>query len=535
MSDRVGEKFNRRTGAACRTKMIKITPSTLKFSTTPAMGPAPGQRPLPRRPYPSENSILARYTQKCMPLLSLLPHFLAADARFAHASFKANKARRGREAMGVRVPSDSDLRRLGKISKDLTDHMVGITPREPAFMRVGGKTYAQSFGHLEVSKNGMGLTYKPLKTLSSDAIKKDGARANKNLRDYNANLGFISRDHHLLGVRSARADTPTRIEELLAFGAAVCKPHQLPRDDQGRPIFSPVVITAMDRSRKKAFFGILLRWFGRPGGEERRYLRQQRRAIDKVFGKADSIRRQVGEQTFVIKRPLLYNLPMSSQATSKRAVLRARVHNLPASQALFERLAAACILPGSRATPAMRRLAHSMMQCHTLTEKRSWLALMVMTYGDLQGKLSPSERMAVQALSMGLNNRSLAGGLQTGPLSTGFELLQLAHAFALCGMVPHVGCKSGQDRTATEVGLLVTADVPAGVYPGGKIYEPLADEVDRTAQDHAKKLFSQAVHTFSANPVRLVRGLGPKGRLKLGEGTAYAHPFPAAFLLPKGA
>jgi hypothetical protein len=494
-------------------------------------------QPLTRESYLTEEKIRDNYsTSGCGPA-DILSAIACADPRFVKLDLKnTHHAEEG-------PLSAKSMQKLGQ-KKHIVDDLVGLTPRDANFVYHGPKsrqtTYSQRFGHIESRsiKGQQRLYVVSDQTLSSNAIMREGKTKNSYMRHYNANLAVVRRkvagesEGQLLAVRSARPDTPERIEELLVYGAASVGSKQLQVDTKKatpRLVYRPVILSAMDLSQKKALWGAILRFFGKPGYQEKVYLRNQQRAIDKLFGSKKSIERTVGGKTFLIMRPLVYNLPLSSQARSPKQILAARKRNLPATQQLFRQLAQHWSKPKLPKSPAMRDLIGSMQNYTQLADMQAFLKLQQLDPEGVEA-LWPQERMALQALATGLLNQDLAGKPQLGPLATGYELLHLQQAFAALGMMPHVSCKSGLDRTAAGIGILMMGDMVGRTAEGP--FEPLNPQTTAEQQLAAKEVFTKSVDSFGKGSfLKLVRGHGTRGKLKLQLGRRHAHPFAESFLL----
>ena len=478
---------------------------------------------LSRRPYPTEDTLVERYQPGCLDLPGVLQRITQADPRFACLPLR-RADREADPAVSPRPP------------KGLVDDLVAINPRNNEVLSLtlpGGRRriYQQTFGHVGRTPAGA-LQSHGGTTLSSKAIKRDHRRQNAYMRDYNANLGSIGVDQGpQLMVRSGRSDTPTRLEELLAFGAAGAgKKQKLPPDEEGRLIYRPVLMSAMDMSFTKAVWMQLRRLFGKPPDIERAFLRRQQRAIDRLFGKASFIERRIDGKVFRLERPTVFNLPFSSRANSARTIRRARRRNRPAYQALLSQLVTVWNDSKNRTTPAMRRLVDLLQNSDDLASQRAWLRLPELDPNCLHG-LSDAERMALQALKLGLTGRSLDGKKQEDPLSPGHELLQLQQAWRQAGMMPHLQCKSGLDRTRTGVAILMMGDM-FRVRHGERLFDPLDPANLAANAAEAQRLFTQAAQTFGTASIKMVRGMASRGTGEWRLGRRGAHPFPQAYYRP---
>jgi hypothetical protein len=482
----------------------------------------------PRLPYPSRRSLAATYqTRKvdAFGVRQVLGHVAAADPRFLGAGLPG--------FVGLPMTHLSPLAQqlLNRQKGALTQDLVALSrrPQQELTLKMGERSvcYQQSFGHVQKRSSGA-LVVVPGRTLSSDAIKRDRKKANAYMRDYNANLGCVHRGDDLVLVRSARIDTVRRLEEQLIYGAvqAAAGDNPGPQGFAAARPYRPALISLLDLSPRKAWAMRLKRLLCGRGEVETEFLQRQNAAIEALFGDAPSLRRSVNGRQYVLLRPLSFNLAMSAQAKHPHHLTLSRRYNAPAAHALFAELANVWARgePGPLTDMGMR-----MQGCTTAAQRLSYVS------GWTQrsvAMLPAGEQAALEFLKLTLSHLDLRGAVQFDATAPGHELLLLQQALAAVGRVPHVSCKSGQDRTLSGLSILLLGDAFARLV--GRPFAALPGREGASGLQAARALFTQAANRFGSQSIRLVRGYGRSGRAKWALFKARAHPWPQAFFIPAG-
>lgn len=421
---------------------------------------------------------------------------------------------------------------LQHIKKRLTHDLVALINRPVDVIDISdGESlhphaiaYRQQFGHVEQTREAR-LVVVDNTSISSDAMKYDQEAGNEVLLHYNANLAGITRTvggaETLLMVRSARTDTPKKIEELLSFGAAKC--HGLgqglhPTDDPAIGEYRGAIVSALDLGMMKTM-GTRLH-----GEVEKDMLTAQRRAVDTLFEGKESIERVLADGTRVrLRRPLLLELPFSGQAGPSTIAL-ARAYNAAAAHALFQDLSVVWQATGSAGA---KELAANMRQC---TTPKSRVNLLTQLLPDVPPVLNPKESLAIEALKITLTGRDFARNHLSAPTDPMIDLVLLRHAFEQTGVIVHGQCKSGEDRTLTIASVLLMADMYEQKH--NRACDPREFDDDLGKLSHAKYLFTRAANTMGYHPIMHVRGENGKAKWGVTDHGKASHPVPEKFYIP---
>jgi hypothetical protein len=429
---------------------------------------------------------------------------------------------------------------IAHIQEHLAADLVPFVKRPERDCTIDKTTFLQTFGHVTQDDKGRWITAPG--TLSSEGIKKskDPITGAKKEKPNAANLGTIA--YHdakgatrFLGVRSSRTDNPETLQENLlagAIGALRAKDtecfHKAP---DGSIEYRPAITSAMDQSKPG------------PGWKEGRYLESMAISIEKLFAGRDRIPYRLqtadgGSKTIYICRPVLSNRVLSGMSKfgagatedalqagsqpSNYAKLKSKLRGAETMRKLLrqsnEQLARECARAIAQKLPHLRggEFVDDPTNAQALENfcKTNWLAL------DLQ------QRMALQGIYVRLTGHFLSddfkkGAALGGTLTSGFDHYKLLMCevclYRFVGRVPAWQCKSGKDRTISQVAIQigVTAVTEAGLAPPNGPTEMIAwmwDQLKGDPKISASRRFKQAADAFGSDVARLagcVRNGGP--------------------------
>ena len=383
----------------------------------------------------------------------------------------------------------------------------------------------QRFCHLE--RDEAGVWRRLGGTLDSDAIKDDRRPESCDMLKHNANLGTVSWRQRILLGRSARADTPERVQELLLNTAMAARDahggwagasgvHALERGYE----FRGTILTALDLSPKKNLWMHLV-----PGGEpERPMIGALQRAIDTLFaGRTHIVCTLQHGDCIELRKPLLIHLPLSQEA-GRFNIKRAHAFNRAAAMQMFQDLSG--VWRQSR-KQTLRDVAAAMALCCSDAERRAFLRRFVAQYVGFV-KLNPRESLAVDALRLIVLNRDSHGNTYYAATDPERELHAMQELHSQCNAVIHAQCKSGQDRTLTAISTLAARHMVE--VQTGSFYDPRAVTQDASVDSAYDLAFTQAADALGANPVRDVRSNAVTG--KQGKAKIRHKPIPDARYLP---
>ena len=472
--------------------------------------------------YPTLEAVVARFQSEALP--SPLVRYAIKSLVTANIRFEALAPQlAGRSIMRPQTPMQQA--QLQSIGKELLQSLIALVPRPVSETKLacrGGaeRIYRQAFGHVARGPDGAFVSTFG-QTLSSDAIKYETKAPNTYMRHYNANLGSVVAGGDLILVRSARTDSSQRLDELLVFGAAQAGPGQLhPIEGSSLRTYRPVIISAMDLSPRKALATRLQKVTTGHGEVETRFLQDQSAAIQHLFADKPFVLRNIDGRLIRIERPVRLNLPFSAQAQNARNVALSRRHNAAGAHVLF----AALVQRWQQAAPdsAERQLAAQMGLCNSDRDRQTWLRHSLPL--ALVARLSPQGRQALTFLRLTLAGYDLHGRRQVDRLASGRDLLHLRQLLRTCGMVPHVQCKSGQDRTLSMLSTWIMADMFE--HRHGVAFAGLKKRGQQNAWSWARRLFSRVAEDFGEDPIKLTRG--DKGKVKWALAKRTAHPWAQA-------
>jgi hypothetical protein len=447
--------------------------------------------------YPSLPNLYAELGQKGVAqkdARAITAHIVHTDGRFVRDLALHHQ-------VGKKVDLNDPQRRiLTRHGKRLTQDLVALKMRSQAqFQTSRGEIYVQRFGHMHALPMG-GYERVWDKTLSSDGIKGDTKKRVFSQRGFNANLAAITKssDATLSVVRSARTDTPERLLELLHFGAGL---------QASMGPYKAAIVTALDGSPKK---DIAARLFGE---SEVDMLAHQASSVATVFGQGNRIFGHDAQgNPREIVQPVLLRSVMSTQAHSVMNRLQAREANAPAMATLWLELAQALDQSQNAQGGLMGR---TMGQATTLSTRVALLQDPAFAAGV--ATLPGAPRWAINTLRLHMVGSLYNGENLLHAQGVAQEALHLFALLAATGRIPHLQCKSGEDRTLSLVGLWLSAEANAWFTHA----QPRTD-----AQAVLGPAFMQATTQFGVGPIRDVRGVGGAVKWGLDKKGLAKHPVP---------
>ena len=382
----------------------------------------------------------------------------------------------------------------------------------------------QRFSHLE--RSAQSVWRRLGGTLNSNAIKGDRLPENRAMLTHNANLGTLTwKDRVLLG-RSARADTPERVQELLLNTAMAARDarggwrnasgvHALGRQFEYRG----AILTALDLSPRKHFFMWLT------GGEtERPMIAALQQSITSLFARDNHVSCKLEHgDAILLRKPVLLHLPLSQEATPGN-IRRAHRFNRPAAMQMFQDLSAVWRQSQNR---EQREVGAAMALCSTDRQRRDYLRRLTPTYLDHTG-LGPQQSLALDALRITVHHRDCAGQTYFKPTDPERELHAIQELLDQCNTVIHPQCKSGQDRTLTACSTLAARHRLQ--LQTGEFYDPRIAKQDAGIESAYNLAFTEVANALGANPIHDVRSdplAGKQGKAKIRH-----KPIPDARYLP---
>lgn len=425
----------------------------------------------------------------------------------------------------------------GRLSRYVTDDLVSLMPRPINIVHFSGllaSCYAQRCGHLTCTKGANGPVYAlapETTTHSSAAIKRDSLLINRHLRTYNANLASITIDGRLLAMRSARCDSPDKMEEklLAACISALNAANGVPSDavtglhrHGDRWEFCPTIITAMDHSGFKSALSQMRDFVKHKAGsvargdDERAMLNDLLAARNALFGCATPsdgraarfITRRLsvcmgGEPTVVdvdIREPRIVQTVLSAFGNNPIDMLLANQANHHAARAMFMDLAA--IWSARPDDGVAQAVGAIMMQVGPDKEEIEQFLRDCPGYA-FYSALNDKQKMALGWLRLTLVGKDCAGERLLHPGDAARAAILLKY---LCDELNHAllpECKSGLDRTLILVGLFGAAEQFERVY--GRPFWPQSTGEDLAA---FRCYFTHLADGCGADMVQAVRGAG---------------------------
>ena len=394
-----------------------------------------------------------------------------------------------------------------KLCAKLTQDLVGLVKRPVNEVVVGGTSFTQRCGHIDAGPLGLDTVINDV-TLSSVAIKKDHKPGNEFMHRFNASLARVQAGGLAVCGRSARSDTPQKLEELLKFNALsaleaaqgdLSQATGFHLDETtGEYRFQLTLISAMDRSTLKGWFSVLT------GGEdERKFIANIEGSIENLFGESQQLTRVLSLGGAPVKvcfeRPALVNLTLSGQSRLEANIARHRSCNRPTLDRLLGEL---CATWGQSegGEKILARFFEEGLESGTLSSEQFWRQTPVET---ARRRVGDREALVVNLIQHIYTGSTYGGDELLGDSDPGVEFVLLSYLLKETNQALTVQCKSGQDRTLTLVGLQVAAT--AFEQERGYAFNPLlpADAPDVV---RFRELFTDAVNTFGEPMIKTVRG-----------------------------
>ncbi len=400
-----------------------------------------------------------------------------------------------------------ELQQNVKLCAKLTQDLVGLIKRPVNEVVVGGTSFTQRCGHIAAGPLGVDTLINDL-TLSSVAIKKDHKPGNEFMQRFNASLARIEAGALAVCGRSARSDTPQKLEELLKFNALsaleaaqgdLSQATGFHLDEaSGEYRFQMTLITAMDRSTLKGWFSSLT------GGErERTFIANIENSVEDLFGDSPQLRRVLSLGGAPVKvcfeRPALLNLTLSGQSRLEANITRHRTCNRPTLDRLVGQL---CATWGQNegAEKILSRILKEGLERGTLSSENFWSQAPVET---ARRRVGDREALVVNLIQHIYTGRTYGGNELLDKSDPSVEFVLLSYLLKETNQALTVQCKSGQDRTLTLVGLQVAAT--AFEKERGYAFNPLLPSDDPDVA-RFRALFTDAVNTFGEPMIKTVRG-----------------------------
>ena len=413
------------------------------------------------------------------------------------------------------------------LKKHLADDMVGLTLRASEHVRIdrGDEAplqFAQRYAHTRAERtesDGCAWSLREGYTLSSEVAKKDDRPINKHSLNHCANSGYVSVDHTMLAWRSARCDTPLKLEENLVGSCCASlscadgdksKARGWRQTQEGVWEYQPVLVTAMDKSFVKHLFELIRSLFGGEKRTERARLAALNSACKSVFperertGKAYIVEVNGKRERVFIRPPSIVNVVLSSQANRPTAVREARSDNRDSALTLGGLLVEA--LKGNGEQNDAETVETFVAASRDPARMQAMLA--DNDYRDRVASMRPSLRLATEWLHLLLAKTTLDGNELTQRSDPGIELLLLKHLFDEANLAASVGCKSGVDRTPVSCALFSAAQ--AYEVQHDTPYDPLHATEEQTQQ--MRESFTRFADAWAKPVVQLTRGIN--GRIK---------------------
>ena len=474
---------------------------------SPALSiPSPG---LPCLEYPGIQSICERYTDRYgLPIEEvfwLASHLIARDPRFQNVIVDLPP-----EVPAPQTDRQKHLLEHSKLCNRLTQDLVGLLKRPIDQLSIGERHYVQRCGHLNTELSGQMELTQDL-TLSSDAIKRDYKRGNEHMLFFNANLASIESSNRVLCTRSARTDTPRKLEELLAFNALtslkaangdITLANGFQHDSEiGEYEFQLALTTAMDLSLLKS----LATRVAPKGENERKLIEHIEGAVSDLFGDNQRITRSLNVDGRAVDihfaRPLLLNTTISGQSSLAHNIEGHRQFNRPAIMELVKILCIEWIQKDDPRQLLAHELTQGLIQGKTgLSNRNFWRQPVVM---EARHNLSSKERLVLDFLQLAFSGQDANDNSLLSATDPGVEFILLTYLLDSTNVALSVQCKSGEDRTLTLASLkfAATAFEEESLHSFDPLLPPDHEDVKRF-----RVLFTDAANHFGKNMIKLVRG-----------------------------
>ncbi len=405
-----------------------------------------------------------------------------------------------------------------RLEKHLADDLVGLTLRPPERVQIsrGNLTsvqFEQRYAHTQVEAKPASRVWslKEGYTLSSEVAKKDDRPINSHSLEHCANSGYISANHTMLAWRSARCDTPMKLEEnlvgsccasLSTAGGDKSKARGWKLTEQGTWEYHPILVTAMDKSFVKHLFELIRSLFGGEKRTERARLQAIGQARDSVFfernnsGKYYNIEVDGKPERVFIRAPQVVNVVLSSQANRPGALREARSDNFAAAAKLGEELAQTLRKRGEQGD------ADLVDQFRNTPLAEMPALLQNSEYREQVALMRPSLRLGLEWLHLLLAKSTLDGNELTHRTDPGVEVLLLKHLLDETNIAASIGCKSGVDRTPVKGALFSASHAYEAEH--GVPYDPLHATLEQTTA--MRDLFTEFADAWAKPVVELTRG-----------------------------